>query len=118
MLILSFVFTMLPAGVCHAAAPTVTREYIARKTEGVKTEEERVCVDFKNLRLVEENYVLVSFINSEDTVVYEYQEELTSDFIREDAKFDAQKLSGTEYIRIELIVQGQKVNDIKVPMKI
>lgn len=118
MLILSFVFTMLPAGVCHAADPTVTREYIARKTEGVKTEEERVCVDFKNLRLVEENYILVSFIDSEGTVIYEYQEELTSDFVREDAKFNSQKLSGTEYIRIELIVQGQKVSDIKVPMKI
>ena len=119
MLILSFVFTMLPAGVCQAADPTVTREYIARKSEGVKSEEEKVSVDFKDLRTGKGSYVMFTFLDGENSVIYEYEEELNGyEFSQESAFFNSQKLLGTESIRIELFIQEQKISDITVPLKI
>ena len=119
LIIISFVFTLLPCGVCFGADPGVTREYISRKAEGVKSEEERVSVDYTDLRIKSGDYLRISFLDANDSVLYEYETDLTgNEFLEDGMFFNTQRLPGTEFIKIEFISQDEIINGIKVPLKI
>ena len=117
--IISFVFTVLPGGLCLAAEPTVTREYISRLTEGVNCTEERVCVDYIDLRINEGNCVKISFLGKNDIVLGEYVIDLNSgDLEQNEIVIQSRQLYGTEYIKIEHIGFEDESKDIKIPFKI
>ena len=117
--ILSFVFTVLPGRFCLAAEPAVTREYISRLTEGVNSVEERLCVDYKDLRMEEGKSLKISFHNKNDLVLWECEIKLDSEnMIQNEMIIQSRLLQGAEYIKIEHIGFDNESVDIKIPFKI
>lgn len=115
----SLVFTMLPCGGCFAAEPTVTREYISRKIGGVKSEEEKLCADFGNLRIEDGDVLRISFLDGSDMSIEEYEIEVSFDeLLQNEMYFKSPALQGTEYIEIEFIGSRYGSGKIKLPFKI
>lgn len=110
---------MLPGGLCLAAEPAVTREYISRKIGGVKSEEEKLCVDYGNLRIEHGDFLRISFLDESDSVIEEYETEVSFDsLLQNEMFFKSHTLEGTEYIEIEFIGSGYESGVIKLPFKI
>ena len=117
-IITGLILTQLPFGSCFGAEPEVSRDYIARKIGGVKSTEERVSAEYKDLSIVKGNYVKIIFLKGDSSVVAEYEIELTSDCLLENGiKINTDDLLGTEYVKIELI-QKSDSNGVKVPLNI
>ena len=114
-----FVFTMLPYGFCSAAEPGVTREYISRMIGGVRSEEEKLFVNYDELRVEQELCMKFSFYDQNGSLVEEYETELSGENLFQDKmffKYDA--LKGTEYVEIEISGDGIDIICTKLPLKI
>ena len=97
-------FLILSCNFCFAAEPTVEREYIARRIKGVDSEEERICVDYKNLWLEKGDYLRVLFFDGTNSKLGEYSMDLSVNApIQNEMSFASDILSKTEYIYIEII---------------
>ncbi len=119
--LLTFVIAaaMLPGGRCFAAEPAVSREYISTKKGEVKTEEERLRVDYTDLPLTARGYLRISFIDGAENVIGEYEMEIYSgDLPQNEMNLKSDALRGSEFIKIELVGQGYEHTCIKLPLKI
>ena len=116
--VINLIFTLLPNGLCFAAQPTVRREYISRKTDGVKTTEERVNADYKNLYIGSEDYITISFLDGDKETLYEYDFGLYDDLLQNEISFKSERFQGTEYIKIELNCVGNTHDAVIFPFGI
>lgn len=118
-IIASLVLNLLPCGLCLAAEPEVTREYISRKIGGERSEEEKVCADYKNLRIEQGDYIRVSFYNSRGSLIEECEMELSvNDMNKNEMRFNPKTLQGTSYIEIDFICSEYESTGIRIPFKI
>ena len=110
---------MLPYGKYFAAEPTVTREYISKRKGEVRTEEEKLNVDYMDLSMKQRGYLKISFINNENVIIEEYEMEIFSDdLLQNEMNLKSKSLQGTEYIKMEIISPGYEHTCIKLPLKI
>ena len=116
--VINLIFILLPQGLCLAAQPTVSREYISRKTDGIKTTEETVNVDYKNLLIGSDDYMKISFLDKDKDTLYEYDFGLYDDILQDKISFKSESLKGTEYIRIEMNCGGSNYDTVIFPFKI
>ena len=116
--VVNLILVFLPQGLCFAAQPAVSREYISRKTYGVKTTEETVNVDYKNLFISSLDYVKISFLDGEKETLYEYDFGLYDDLLQNEISFKSERFQGTEYIRIEMNCAGNDLDTVELPFEI
>ena len=112
-------FALFPFNLCYAAEPMVMREYITRKSGGERSEEERLSVDYKNLQMEQGDYLIVSFLDGNDSLIEELEMELSVyDLLKNERFFDTSVLSGAKFIKIELISSGSGYSVVKLPLEI
>ena len=112
-------FALFPCNLCFAAEPTVMREYITRKSGGERSEEERLSVDYKDLWMEQGDYLVVSFLDGTDSVLEEYELELSvNDLLENELSISPESLAGVRYVKIELIGSGSDYSIIKLPFEI
>lgn len=116
--VVNLILVFLSQGLCFAAQPAVSREYISRKTDGVKTTEETVNVDYKNLFIGSLDYVKISFLDEEKETLYEYDFGLYDDVLQNEISFKSERFQGTEYIRIEMNCAGNNHDTVIFPFEI
>lgn len=116
--VVNLILVFLPQRLCFAAQPAVSREYISRKTDGVKTTEETVNVDYKNLFISSLDYVKISFLDGEKETLYEYDFGLYDDLLQNEISFKSERFQGTEYIRIEMNCAGNNHDTVIFPFEI
>ena len=119
LLIFVIAAAMLPCGKCFAAEPAVSREYISVKKGEVKTEEERLRVDYTDLPMAARGYLRISFIDGAENIIGEYEMEIYSgDLPQNEMNLKSEALRGCEFIKIELVGPEYEHVCIKIPLKI
>ena len=118
-LIATAFITFLSTGTAFAQSPEITREYIARNIGGVESYEETLTADYGTLQIAEGDFIRVSFLNSEDSVLDEYDIEIDIyDLSGVNLSLDPETLYGTEYIEITVFGANNVNNGVKLPFKI
>ncbi len=118
-IIASLIFTIFSYGKCFAAEPTVAREYITRKKGEVRTEEEKLNIEYTDLSMKQKGYLKISFINNENVIIEEYEMEIfLDDLLQNEMNLKSDALQGTVYIKMEIISPGYEHTYIKLPLKI
>lgn len=118
-IIASLIFTIFSYGKYFAAEPTVTREYITRKKGEVRTEEEKLNIEYTDLSMKQKGYLKISFINNENVIIEEYEMEIfLDDLLQNEMNLKSDALQGTVYIKMEIISPGYEHTYIKLPLKI
>ena len=116
---LGIAFSAVPRNICYAQNPKIIREYIARKSDGEKSIEEKLNVCYNNLWITEGNFLRVSFLNGEDKVLAQYEAEIDiSAPSGLDIPLDMKALEGTEYIEIQIFGTVFVNDGVKLPFKI
>lgn len=112
-------FALFGFNLCYAKEPTVMREYITRKSGGVRSEEERLNVKYEGLRIESGDYFTVSFMDEEDNVLGEYEIGFSSvDTSDNELNISPEKLKDARYVYIEVIDADCNYRGIKLPFKI
>lgn len=115
--IVNLILTLLPT-LCLGAQPAVSREYISRKTDGIKTTEETVNAEYKNLFIGSNDYVRISFLDGNKEPLYEYDFGLYDDILQNEISFKSERFLGTEYISIEMNCAGNSLDAVIFPFEI
>ena len=119
LVLVSLISTIIPCGSCLAAEPEVTREYISRKIGGEKSSEEKLSVDYKNLRIEQGCYLIVSFLDNYGLKLKEYEFDMASDELSENKlSFGNDKLQGVKYVEVGIVASGCEYSGIKLPFEI
>ena len=112
-------FALFGFNLCYAEKPTVMREYITRKSGGVRSEEERVNVRYEGLRIERGDYFTVSFLDEEGNVLKESEIGFSDLSLKEDEmKISSRELTDARYVYIEVIGADGDSKGIKLPFKI
>ena len=113
------ILSVTSGSICRAESPEVTREYIVRKSYGVKSNEEKVTMDYKNLLVSDGAYMKIMFLDDADNVLDEYQTSLTlEEFTNGRLCINSEALKGTASIEIRICGPHIVENGFKLPFKI
>lgn len=112
-------FAMFPCSLCYAAEPTVTRDYITRKFRGEKTTEEKILVNYSELKMEQGDYVTVSFYDKADNILETFKIEMSvTELFENEMFFSPDELRGTAYVEIKFVGPGYNGDGIKLPLNI
>ncbi len=118
-ILLVTLLTLTSAGVCFAQTPEITREYIARNIKGVESHEENLTAFYGNMQVKEGDFINVKFLDSEDSVLDEYDIEIDIyNLSGLNFSLSPEALEGTEYIKITIYGYNSVNNGVKLPFKI
>ena len=118
LVITSLVLGIMPCSSCFAETPSVAREYIARKIDGKVSNEEKVIVNYTNLRTEQEEYIKISFFDGTNSLIDICEMDLTSGKLENVISLNSESLKGTQYIIVEFIGPSVVQNRTKIPLKI
>ena len=111
-------FAMLCPNLSYAS-PTVTRDYITKKSGKKVHCEENLSVNYSNLRLEQGDCVIMSFFDIKHNLLKELILDLNVSSLSKDKIFiESDLLNGTAYIEIELIGPEPGYDGIILPLNI
>ena len=116
---LTIIFSIACANLCFAQIPEITREYIVKKEQDVRTREEKVTADYKGIQVTDGDYLKVTFLDGEDSVLAEYDINLDIyELSGLNLSLNYDELYGAEYIVLTICGSDYVDNGVKLPFKI